>query len=1034
MMFFIKRRSISWLLAMWIIILGVVSLLTIPRDIQPQIDIPISTVATVLPGATPSDTESLLTEPLENKIEGLQNLKKMTSNSGVGFSLIVVEFDANANLDKSHQDLKDLVELAKVDLPDDATEPILTKIESDSVAAISFSLTGNRENSGLTEIAKLVQDELEKIPGTSKVNLIGGQNKIVEIKLNPTKTSGYGLNIQTVADIIKYSSPNVPIGIISSDELNYSIRIDNKYKSIEEIQNIPLFVAPDENSTIILLSDIANVSESLPEAETFSKLSVNGTESKETITLQVFKKKEVNVLNVVDSSKDKIEELKKNVLPKDIDIAISNDNSVFIRTDLGILTRSGIQTTLLIILILFLALGFVEGFMAGLSIPLSLLFAIILMDLGGMTINSLTLFSLVIALGLMVDNAIVIMEGIHDNMKRGMSSEKAAAESVNTYKWPLIAGTLTTIFAFFPMLLVSGIVGEFLKSLPLTISSALFGSLLISLTIGPSITARLLKNRKVDGRKTLLEPFFNWMGNMFHKLIYYIVLSRWAKVMTLLIALILFMGSMALPLTGTLKAEMFPRTDMFFFIINIETPNGTIIEKTRDVVEEVEKKLYEMPEVENFLTIIGTGDPQAAVDLVDLSGGNESNLANITVNLVPKEERENASYEISDELRKTFKDFPKGKITITELSEGPPGDFPITVRIQGEDLEELEEIANHIKTIIAAIPGTIDVETSMKPGLDEFKFTLDRNKVAYHGLSLPQVANLIRSGIQGIQSSTVTINEEELDILVKYDLPKINNKTNLTINDLENIEIFSPKGYAVNLGQLGNYEFTKSLSSIAREDNKRIVKIVSELQKDINPLDVTEQIQEQLIDYEIPLGYEISYGGDQQEVEQSFQDLFKSMIVGIILIGFTLVLMFNSFWQPFIILLTLPLAIIGVFPGLYLIGLELSFPAFLGIVALAGVVVNDAIVLIDRINQNRKNGIEFKESIAEAAKSRLQPIVITSITTIVGILPLALTNEFWQGLGFSLIFGLAMGTVLTLIVIPVLYYIFERRGSKQQTT
>ena len=379
-----------------------------------------------------------------------------------------------------------------------------------------------------------------------------------------------------------------------------------------------------------------------------------------------------------------------------------------------------------------MALGFTEGFVAGLSIPLSLLFAVILIDLGGMTINSLTLFSLVIALGLMVDNAIVIMEGIHENMKKGMDSKTAAAESIKTYKWPLTAGTLTSIFAFFPMLLVSGIVGEFLKSLPLTISAALFGSLFISLTIGPSITSGLLKKRKVNGRRTILEPFFKWLGNAFHKLIYFIILRRSAKIMTILIALVLFMGSMTLPMTGALKTEMFPRTDMFFFIINIETPKGTVVEKTKKVVENVEKKLYEMEEVENFLTIIGTGDAQAAIDLVELSSGTESNVANITVNLVPKEQRDRTSYELSDDLRTIFKDYPEGKITITELSEGPPGDFPITVRIQGEDLGTLKEIANHIEGVIEDISGTQDVGTSLKPGLDELKFTLDRDSVSYH--------------------------------------------------------------------------------------------------------------------------------------------------------------------------------------------------------------------------------------------------------------------------------------------------------------
>lgn len=1032
MKFFLERKAVAWLLVIWIIGLGVFSLITIPKDIQPKLELSFQTVSTFLPGASPNDTETLITKPLEKAIAPLSNIKKMTSSSGPGMSSILIEFESGIDLNKSYQDLKDVIDKVKSDLPDGTIDPIVTKLESDNVPAVIFSIKGNKSILELSEEAEKIQEELEKISGVSRINLVGNQKKIIEVKIDKEKADNYGLNIQNISDIIKLSGPNVPIGTISSDHQNYAVRIDNQYLTIDDIRNLALFSLQTPERTIIYLSDIASISETIPQASVISKLSVDGDQAQTTVSIQIFKKDNTDSLKVVDAVKEAMEKYQQAKLPSDIAVTISNDNSEFIREDLGILTKNGIQTTILIIVVLFLALGFTEGLIAGASIPLSLLLSFIVIYFNGTNINTMTLFALVIALGLMVDNSIVIMEGIHENMKKGKSSEEAALASIETYKWPITAGTMTTIFAFFPMLLVSGIVGQFLRTLPITISIALLSSLAISLTIGPTITARLLKNVKTQNRKSLLDPFFNWAGDLFHNLIYSIIGKRSVKTLVILLTLILFAGSMALPLTGALKTEMFPKTDMNYFILHVETPKGLILDETAKVTEKIENDLYSIKEVKNFLSVSGSSSAQASTQLIDVGGSSDSNLANITVNLIPKEEREITSYDLAEDLRNNYRNFPDAKITIEELTEGPPGGAAITLKVIGEDLKTLEQIGTDIEKVIQGIEGTVDTQNSLESGsgLEEFRFKLDPQAIAYHGLSTLQVASLIRNSIQGIKSTEITLEEEDLDLIVKYDLPESNGKVEIDLSDIENISVASPLGYQVSLGELAEYEFTESPASIEREDQKRIVQISSSITNDANADEINAKIQTQLADYPLPEGYEISYAGDTQEIEESFQDLFRSMIVGIILIGFTLVLMFNSLKQPFIILLTLPLAIIGVFPGLMAIGLQLSFPAFLGIVALSGVVVNDAIVLIDKINNNRKAGIEFNEAIAEAAKSRLQPIIMTSITTIVGIFPLALTNEFWKGLSFALIFGLAAGTLLTLIVIPVIYYLFEYRKAK----
>lgn len=1018
--FFIQKRPIAILLTLGIIIMGSISAMSLPQELQPEINIPFGSVSTFLPGANPVDTEKLLTIPLEEEIGNVNNIKNLTSSSSFGASIIFVEFEAKADLDISIQELKDAVDRAKPELPDDATDPMVVKAESNDVPVISFSVSGDQSLVELTEIAEFVQDELEIIKGVSRVDLLGGQKRQIEVIINEDKLNHFNLSIQDISNMIKFADLNVPIGITQIDKINYSIRINNEFESINDIRNIPLMTIPGQTSPI-LLKDIASIKENFPEQNTISRFSTNGQKAKSAVSLSISKKDAGNIIEVADTCRERVEELLENGdIESSITIEASNDNSEFIRKDLGLLTRNGIQTTFLIMFVLFLALGLKEGFFTGLSIPLSFLIAFTVMNFTGMTINSLSLFSLVIALGLMVDTAIVIMEGIHEYIKKGYEPKDAALLSVDTYKWPLIAGTMTSIFAFSPMLLVSGILGEFLKVLPITISATLFASLFIALTIEPSLATKYLGK----SHKSILGPLFNGLGKIFHRFIKKLIKHRITRVSTILIALTLFVLSLSLPVTGVLKTEMFPQTDIQYFFINVETPKGIILEETEEITKEVENYLQTVPEIDNFLTVIGQSS--ANMDIITTSGSLDSNLANITVNLINDDERELKSYQIAEKIRDEFKTFTGAKVTISELSEGPPSEAPITVRITGDDIETLKDLTKQIESVIKQNPYTENVSTSISKGLNEFVFIFDREALSLHGLSAAMVAGNIRNIVQGLNSTELTINGEDLDILVKYD-----HKGKLSISEIENFKIATPGGYFVTLAELGSYEFSESVSSISHEDQTKIMKVVSDIRQNANIVEVTEDLQKKVINLDIPKGYELNFGGDLEDIQQSFNELYMSMFVGILLIAFTLVLMFNSFRQPFVIILTLPLALIGVFPGLLIIGLNLSFPAFLGVVALAGIVVNDAIVLIDRINQNRKKGLELTEAISESAHARLQPIFMTSITTIIGILPLAISNEFWAGLGFSLIFGLAASTLLTLIVIPVLYYLFEARKDRR---
>lgn len=1019
--FLINKRPIAIIITLAIVLIGSFSALTLPRELQPEINVPYASVSTVLPGGNPLDVENLITDPLEKEIATISDIKTLSSQSSFGVSVIFIEFETSADINQSILDLKDAVDRAKNSLPDDATDPYVNKTEANSNSIISFSITGKRPLNEITDIAETMQEELKKIQGVSKVEIFGSEKNAIYIRVDKELSEEYGIDLNQISNAIKGANVNFPIGVIQTDNLNYSVRLDNQIRSLDELENLPLMKIQD---TTIFIKDIAKIEKSFPEKNSLSKFSENGKDANESISLVVYKKSGGNIIKIAESSQSTLDTMKeKGKIPQDIQIAVSNDNSKFISKDLGVLINNGLATAIIIILILFLALGFREGLLAGLSIPLSFFITLSVMYLMDLSINSLSLFSLVIALGIMVDTAIVIMDGIHKNIEEGLTTIDACRESVNMYKWALISGTFTTIFAFFPMLLVSGIIGEFLKTLPIVISSALLSSLFVSLTLIPSISSKYLNKKK---KANLLRPLFQKLSKIAHSTVSKNLESRKRRVITILISIALFFGSMSIPLSGMLKMELFPKTDIQYFFIDIEAAKGTTIEETAKITKQIEEQLYSVPEITNFLSIIG--QLSSSMTLGATGPSQDSNVSNITINLVDEEDRDRKSFEIAESLRQEFANFRSAKVTIQEISEGPPGDSAVTVKVRGDEFEKLNEITEDIKKQLKEIPGTQNVKDNRKVGLNEFVFSFDREKLSQHGLNAGLIALNIRNAVQGISSEEITIDNEDLAIFIRYNFDKNENeKTILSVSELNNLVIQSPYGYSLTLNEVGTYVLASSLSTINREDQKREIKITSDVTSSGNSVTITNTLKEKLKDYQLPENYEILFGGDLEQINDSFNQLYLSMIVGLILIAFSLVLEFNSYRQTIIVLLTLPLGVIGVFPGLKLIGLNFSFPAFLGLVALSGVVVNNAIVLLDSINKNREDGMDLKTAINETVLSRVRPIVLTTITTIVGILPLAISNAFWAGLGFTLSFGLAVSSITTLIVIPTIYFILESR-------
>ena len=1032
--FFIQKFRITYLILIMIVFLGGFSLMTLPREADPEVKIPFAIVTTIYPGATPTDMEDLVTNKIEEKIKNLENLRRYTSGSSTGVSSVFVEFEADADLKESIRKLKDAVDLTKTSLPSDAEDPVVIEIRANDIPIVTYSLVGDYSDPEMKQFADDIKKELEGISGVSKVPILGGVEQEYMIIADQTRLQQFGLSLGQIVSAVNRNNFNLPVGNIEIDGFSYNIRVKGKFKEAESLNNI--VIATKEGSPVYV-RDVSRVYDTFKEKTTESRIGFPNEEAKNTVSLQIYKKIGGNIINIIDESQEVINSLKDTeTLPKELHIEKTNDNAVWIRDDLNTLGRSGIQTIILIFIILTIAIGFREAVITGLSVPIAFFMTFIALYIQDMTLNGIVLFSLVLSLGLMVDNSIIITEGINEYMDyHGKKPLEAALLSVWNYKWPIIAGTLTTVSAFLPMLLVSGIMGEFISYLPKTITWTLLSSLFVALIILPTFSARKINPASFSSKKkwcwvkpnkkslngdstdhtTWFQRFINSKKKYYKNFLAGILPNKKKRRLYIATAWILFVVSIAMPISGIMKIEMFSSMDIAYFVINVELPNGSVLESTKAKTKEIEELVYKIPELKNYVTNVGTS---ASVGLTQDSGsgGSGSHLASITVNLVDEEDRKRRSYEIVEQLRPELEKIQGAKVKIQELTGGPPTGAPIEIRVMGDNMKELGTLSANLIEILENIKGTVNVSDNLTDSTGEFVFTIDKQKANYYGLDVLQISSALRGAVYGTKASAVTVLGEDVDITVKYDESKFNNA-----NDLENILLTTNKGDSIPLKQVASIKLEPSVVSISHREGKKTVIIQSDIEQDANLQSILDEFDEKSAQIPLAQGYAIEVGGEAEDIEQSFKEIFYSMFIALLLIAFILVLQFNSFKQPFIIIFTLPLAIIGVIFGLMLMGEAFGFLAFIGIVALAGIVVNDAIVLIDKINKNLADGMDFTEAIVNGGAARIQPIILTSVTTIAGIFPLIFANEMWRSLSYTVIFGLAFSTILTLFMVPIMY-------------
>lgn len=1021
--FFVTKNRFSFLMMVALAGFGLLSVAIIPKESAPEVQIPVGVVTTVLPGAPASDIETLVTNEIERGIAGtVENVDSITSTSREGVSSIVVEFDEDADIDASIQELKDQVDTVIPDLPDDAEDPVITDVDFVEQPIMTVAISGSLNDSAITELMDDLETEIENISGVSRIVTSGVREREVTVVVDPAALNRFEMNVTDVVNGLSRANLTFPIGQIEQDGVKYNIAFEGDILNTAEIENVSLTTRGGQP---VYVRDVASVEDSLGENRTASRLSLEGSPSESSVTFDVFKQRGGDITAITASVNDRLDALQEEgELLQDVTVLTVLDSGADINEDLIRLSTSGATTVVLVMLVLFVAIGWREGLVAGSAIPLSFLIGFIGLNLSGNTINFVSLFSLILAIGILVDSAIVMVEGINRRMKDNPKIDKrdAALLTIKDFSTPIIAGTLTTVSMFSGLFLVSGVTGQFIAAIPFTINFILFASLLVALGFVPLLGSTFLRRRSSTRIEQCQVEYAHRLETWYREKLTHIIGNKkreriflWGISAALVVALIL-------PITGVVRVIFFEQSDIDWIYAEIELPQGSVKEETDIAFRRVEEVLYTDPDIESFVSTIGqAGAFGGNAGSVDEKYGN----AFITL----REDREVTSTDVVERLRKEFVSFTDITVTVDQPSDGPPTGAELGYRFLGDDLVELTELTNRAAEELKRIPNTTNIQTSTNNNSTEIVFNLNRAKTAALGLDPLTVSQTLRSAVFGADATSLTTLDSDIDVVVKLDLTSgegvTAETTNITTLDtLKNIRFINPQGETVLLSSLVETSLRESSNVISHDEQRRVISISAGITSGGSIPGVNAAFED-IVRNEIglPDGVTLEIGGETEESNQAFIEMFLALIVGVVLMLAVLVLQFNSFRHTLYVLSILPFSLIGIMAGLAITQLPLSFPSIMGFIALSGIVVNNSILLIDMMNQNRKLYPEksIQENVMDAATARLRPILLTTLTTVVGMIPLTYASDLWSPLAYAIMFGLTFSVVITLLLVPIIY-------------
>jgi multidrug efflux pump len=1009
----IKNRTTIAVLGLMIVILGGYSYYSLPREAFPDIPIPHILVNTVYEGVSPADIETSVTMKIEKELNGVRGVKQVASSSAEGLSMIDVEFLPNVPTDVALQRVRDRVDLARGELPDDVMEPVIKEINLAEFPIMQVSISGDLSPLQLKGIADRMQDEIETLPGVLKVEVLGALEPEIRLEFDRDRMALYNLVITDIMQLIPTENVNISAGGLETEGTKFNVRIPAELVTAEEVDHLLITV---RDGKPIYLADVATVRDAFKDRTSYSRF-----DGRANVTLSIQKRAGANVVQVSDSVKMVLAEARKR-LPESVKFDLVYDLSKYIRNQVADLENNILAALILVMAVLLVALGWRSSLIVATIIPLSLLITFFLVQALGYTLNMIVLFSLVLVLGMLVDNAIVITENIYRHMQLGFGPLEAAQRGAREVAWPITTSTFTTVGAFLPMMFWPGIMGDFMKYLPITLSIGLLASLFVALVFSPVICSiwvhRGLKPRRHD----------HWFVRSYRR-VQRLGLNH--PGMTLFLAVCLLLGAAMLYGKAGHGTEFFPQGDPERAVITVRTPQGTNIRETDRIVRLIEERIQPFQKwIEHTVTNVGSAG--GAMTLTTSAGG--PHLANITTVFYDYTTRERPSMEIIAGMRAAVADIPGAEIKVERQKEGPPTGAPVTVRLSGEDFQILERYSEQARRMIEDVPNLVNLRSDLEAARPELAFTVDRRRAVLLGVNTATVGNFLKMAIFGTKVGTYRQFNDEYDITVR--LPVTNR---MNVEDLQRIQIPNVTGAAVPLSALGRFHYQGGFGTINRVNQKRVVTLTADAEGRLSSA-VLRDVQDRLKPFAatLPAGYDIRYVGEREQEEESQAFLSKAFVVALLLILLVLVIQFNSLLVPAVIMTTVVLTLIGALLGLLIWRLPFGIiMSGIGVISLAGVVVNNAIVLLDYTRQLQARGLDLIAAAAEAGVTRLRPVLLTAGTTVIGLIPMAVgvsydfhtftwatkseSTQWWRNMAVVVMFGLTFATILTLVVVPSLY-------------
>jgi multidrug efflux pump subunit AcrB len=1009
--FSVRQSVLVNLLVILFLVAGGVTYSTMIKEKFPAIDIEEVRVNTVYPGVSPEEIERLITIPIEDEVAGIEGVDDVTSTSSEGFSQIEVDFDTGIeDFPRKVQEVQNKVNRVD-DLPEDAETPEIEE-ETWTTIAIIASLSGNVPESVLKELSEDLEDDLLDIPGVDEVSVMGRRDREIWVEVNPGRLEGYNLSLADVIFSLETTNLDIPAGTLGSGREEFLIRTMGEAEAPEQVERVIL--RSNAEGGHVYLRDIATVSDTFEEATTIGRL-----DGEQTISLMVMKSKTGNTVKIVEAVKALKKEYEENRLPEGVKLTLTNDAAVDVWSNLNALYQNGALGLVLVLLVLYVFVGLRPAVLTAIGIPVAFAMSILLMRYFDITINMLSLFGLILVLGIIVDDAIIICENAWRHIEEGKSPIDAAVIGTKEVTWPVVAAVATTMAAFLPLLLMVGTLGKFMGVIPKTVTFALLASLVEAFFILPSHVADFAKPRRSRQDSIKTPKWQQRLTEFYLRLLTFTLRMRYLGV---LVAIAIALGALLFAYKF-MPFVLFPARDVEEFGITIKMPVGTKLEETERVVQKLENIALEFPEEEVYAVIGWVGRGQLAN--YDFQAG--THIGQVRLDLTDPFERDRTGLEIVNEFRSKVQAIPgPSELNFLEWREGPPVDPAVEVRIRGDDFLVLREVADEMKGYLTTIDGIRDISDDFEPGKEEARIIIDDDKASLMGLDTATIGLTIRYAIDGGIASAIHDQGDEIEIRVK-----LGEEYSQDLEDIEDMKFRSREGGLIPFKNFGRIEREPGYSNISRRDRKREVTVSANIDEEvITSVEINRLLQERYKDFsEKRPGYLMSFSGEYQETQEQMIALGKAFGVAILLIYVILGSLFKSFIRPFVVMLAVPFSFIGVVAGFYIMSEPLGLMAIIGTIGLTGIVVNDSLILVDFIDKGRAAGLGRQEAILRAGRLRLRPVILTSVTTIFGLLPLAFglfgLSLFLTPVAVAIVWGLTVATGLTLLLVPSIYAILD---------